>query len=86
MAQNELEREWETYQRELSRLRQGQGGQFHGHEGEFVLIHGGRVDSFWPTENKGYEEGCRRFGLDPFLVKQVLREEPVIYTSGTIIP
>ena len=47
-----------------------------GHEGKFALIHGDRVDSLWPDEDAGYEAGCERFGLEPFLVQQVLREEP----------
>jgi hypothetical protein len=73
MPENELEKELETYRRELPRLLQE-------HEGQFVLVHGDRVDSFWPTEDAGYEAGCERFGIEAFLVKQVLREEPIIPT------
>jgi hypothetical protein len=67
----ELDRELETYHRELPRLLEG-------HEGEFALIQGDTVDSFWKTEDEGYEAGCERFGLESFLVKQVLRDEPVL--------
>jgi hypothetical protein len=75
----ELKRELETYYRQLPRLLQG-------HEGQFVLIHGDTVDSFWPTEDAGYEAGCDRFGVDPFLVKQVLRDEPIFFSSVDILP
>ena len=79
MPENELEKELETYRRELPRLLQD-------HEGQFVLIHGDRVDSFWPTEDAGYEAGCKRFGIEAFLVKQVLRVEPIHFSSVDVIP
>jgi hypothetical protein len=67
----ELETEIQTYHRVLPEL-------LREHEGQFVLIHGDAVDSYWPTEDAGYEAGCDRFGLEPFLVKQVLRKEPTV--------
>jgi hypothetical protein len=69
---HDLERELGTYQRELPRLLA------EGHEGKYALIHGDRVDSLWPDEDAAYEAGCERFGLEPFLVQQVLRDEPVV--------
>jgi hypothetical protein len=68
----ELDREMETYHRELPRLLA------EGREGQFALIRGDTVDSLWTTEDEAYEAGCKRFGLDLFLVKQVLRDEPVV--------
>ena len=68
----QLDRELETFRRELPRLLE------EGHEGKFALIHGDRVDSLWPDEDAGYEAGCERFGLEPFLVQQVLRDEPPV--------
>jgi hypothetical protein len=79
MPENELQKELETFQRELPQLLQE-------HEGEFALIHGDSVNSFWPTEDAGYEAGCQRFGLDPFLVKLVQRTEPVRFSSVDVIP
>ena len=70
--ENELEVELATYQRELPRLLQ------EGHEGKYVLIHGDQVDSLWPDEDAAYEAGCERFGIAPFLVQQVLRDEPAV--------
>ena len=66
-----LEKEMETYFRELPRL-------LREHPGEFVLIHGDRVDSFWKTEDEAYEAGCDRFVMAPFLVKEIQESEPVL--------
>jgi hypothetical protein len=65
----EIDRELETYRRELPRLLE------EGREGRFVLIHGDRLDSFWPDDGTAYGAGCERFGVSPFPVKQVLRDE-----------
>ena len=78
MAQNELAKELETYRRELPRLLQE-------HEGEFVLIHGDCVVGFWPTEDAGYAAGCERF-VDPFLVRQVQKTEPVLFSTVDVVP
>ncbi len=77
--ENDLAKELQTYRRELPEL-------LRGHEGEFVLIHGDQVDSFRPNENAAYEAGCERLGLEPFLVKQVLRTEPVLESSVDVLP
>ena len=63
-----LAKELETYRRELPNL-------LREHAGEFVLIHGEEVDSFWKSEDEGYTAGCERFGIEPFLVKQVVEKE-----------
>jgi hypothetical protein len=76
----ELDRELETYRRELPRLLK------EGQEGKFALVHGDTVDSCWDTGRQAYEEGCKRFGLDLFLVQQVLKDEPVLYSLVDVIP
>jgi hypothetical protein len=76
----ELDQELETYRRELPRLLK------EGHEGEYALVYGDQVDSLWPTDKAAYEAGCARFGLEPFLVKQVLRTEPVIFSCVDVLP
>jgi hypothetical protein len=68
-----LDQELETFRRELQKM-------LAEHPGEYVLIHGDDVNSFWPTEDDAYVAGCDRFGLAPFLVKQVLESEPVAYS------
>jgi len=69
-----LERELETYRREFPRLLRD--------EGKFVLVHGDEVAGVYDTEDEAVEAGDDRFGLEPFLVKQVSRSEearPVPY-------
>jgi hypothetical protein len=75
----ELDRELATFDRELPAL-------LPQHEGEFVLIHGDRVDSFWKTEDEAYAAGCERFGTEPFLVMSVEREEKPLISIHPIIP
>jgi hypothetical protein len=67
----ELEKELATFDRERPKLLEQ-------HRGEFVLIHGETIDSFWKTEDEAYFAGCDKFGPEPFLVMPVVeREEPI---------
>jgi hypothetical protein len=65
-----LEKEFAVYRRELPGLLKTRAGQW-------VLIHGDQVDSFWPTEDEAYNAGCARFGVQPFLVMPVEEQEPL---------
>jgi hypothetical protein len=47
--------------------------------GFYVLIKGDEVLGPYPTAQAAYEDGLNRFKLQPFLVKQVLLNEPVGY-------
>jgi hypothetical protein len=49
--------------------------EWYEHEGKHVLIHGQEHFGFFPTRDAALEEGFRRFGWVPFLVKQVRRDE-----------
>ena len=62
-----LEREMETYRRELPRLRE--------HDGKFVLIHGDELAGVWDTWRDAVQVGYDRFGLEPFMVHEILSEE-----------
>lgn len=46
------------------------------HEGKFALIKGSSVQNFFDTWKQAYETGVEEFGVVPFLVKQVLTEDP----------
>lgn len=73
-----LEKELETFARELPRLlaKPEQRGQF-------ALVHGDTVDSLWSTLEAGLEAGYDRFGIEPFLVKEVVeREEPQYFSRN----
>ena len=43
----------------------------------FVLIKGHQLIGVFPEAEAAYREGINKFGLEPFLVKQVLEVEPL---------
>jgi hypothetical protein len=71
-----LEKELETYQRELPSLLS--------HEGKYVLIHDTQVAGFWDTYEDALQAGYTRFKLTPFLVKRVQGVEAVQYFTRDI--
>ena len=71
-----LEKELETYKNKLPELK--------AHEGKFVLIHGESVVDTFTSYEDALKEGYKTFGLDPFLVKQILAIEPVFYFSRPV--
>jgi hypothetical protein len=74
-----LEKELATYQAKLPELKQQ-------HEGKFVLIHGDEVVDTYSSYDDALKEGYRRFGLEPFLVKQIHSVEPIYYATRPISP
>lgn len=70
-----LERELETFTRELPRLRATEPGRF-------VLVKDDHLDSVWDTWADAVQAGRQRFGLEPFLVKRV----PVPEGSASHLP
>jgi hypothetical protein len=68
-AKMALEKELQTYKNKLSELK--------AHEGKFVLIQGDQVVDTFSSYDDALKEGYKRFGLTPFLVKQILAIEPV---------
>lgn len=46
------------------------------HRNFFVLIKGRELIGVFPDAETAYREGINRFGLESFLVKQVLESEP----------
>src|SRR5438067_1292851 len=46
-------------------------------EGEHVLIKDQEVVGFFPTRDDALMTGYTRFGIVPFLVKQILQVEPI---------
>ena len=66
-----LKVELETFQERLPEFLET-------HPGEHVLIHKEDVGGFFPTQQEGIEAGYARYGNVPFLVQQILEEQPVI--------
>jgi hypothetical protein len=52
-------------------------------EGQFVLIKGHDILGFYPRDEEALVAGYKQLGAGPFLVKQILRHEP-IYQVGNI--
>ena len=70
-----LEKELATYRKELPSLL--------AQEGKYVLIHGDEMAGIWDTQEDAVQAGDERFGLEPFLVKQILKIEPAPFVPLT---
>ena len=60
--------------------------QWAEHEGQYVLIHGTEVVGFFDAYEKALSAGYERFGLAPFLVKRVLRQQQAHFVSRMVAP
>ncbi len=74
-----LERELEAFKRELQRLLTNPENK-----GKVVLICGDAVDSIWPTVDEALNAGYDKFGLKPFLVKEIVEHEKPLYFSRNL--
>ena len=73
-----LEKELSTYKAKLRDLKE--------HEGKFVLIHGEDVVDLFTSYDDAIKEGYQKFGLEPFLVKQIQSVEHVQFISRLAAP
>ena len=73
-----LENELDTYKANLPDWAE--------HEGKFVLIRGAEIVDFYSSYDDAIKVGYATFGLEPFLVKQVNRMEPVQFVSRLTAP
>ncbi|MHC5542316.1 hypothetical protein ACYOEI_29180 [Singulisphaera rosea] len=46
-------------------------------EGSFVVIKDDQVLGIWPDRAEALDAAHQRFGSAPFMVKQILKEEPI---------
>ena len=65
--------------RELRLFEQHKADYLECFPDQFVLIKGEQMRGPFPTAEAAYEAGLREYGLVPFLVRQVLKEDPVSY-------
>jgi len=68
-----LEKEWDTYRNALPNLSQ--------QEGKYVLVHGSQIVDFFTSYEDALKAGYDKFGVDPFLVKQIEMVERVHFIS-----
>ena len=46
-------------------------------EGKFVLVKGSQVIGIYDDQGDAYKEGLSKFGNQPFLIRQITRQDPV---------
>ena len=68
-----LEKEMATYQIHLMELL--------ANEGKFVVVRGEEITGPYDAYEQSLEAGYEQYGLEPFLVKQISRVEPIQYFS-----
>jgi hypothetical protein len=54
------------------------------HEGQYVLIRESQIIGYFRNRSRAIREGYRRFGIVPFLVKEVTATERVIYLPNVV--
>lgn len=74
-----LEKELAAFERKLPELKAE-------HPGEFVLIRGDDIVDFFTSYDDAIKAGYLKFGLEPFLVKQVQAMEQIHFISRLIDP
>lgn len=70
MSAEMLEQELKTYEDRLAELSAS--------DGKFVLIQGDDVDGIYDTYEDALKVGYGKFGLKPFLIKQIAQTERIL--------
>ena len=47
------------------------------YEGQFALVKSGQLEGTFTTENEAYDAGVKKFGVDTFLVRPVIKDVPI---------
>ena len=71
-----LEKELATYRKHIN--------EWSEYEGKFVLIHDETIAGFYSAYEDALKEGYEKFGLAPFLVKQINALEKAHFISRLI--
>lgn len=58
----------------------------HKHKGQFVVIHGSKVEDYFDSRTAALDWAYEKFGLEPFFVKLVSEEEQVAHFIRDIGP
>jgi hypothetical protein len=73
-----LEKELETYKQKLVELKE--------HEGKFALIQGDALVDVFTSYEDAIKAGYDKFGLEPFLVRQIHATEQAQFISRIVAP
>lgn len=68
-----------SFETELSFYEVQKGEWLRLHAGHFVVLSGVTVAGFHSSYETALHAGVQHFGLGPFLIKQVLAEDPVYF-------
>jgi hypothetical protein len=74
-----LDTEMETFRRELPTLLADPANR-----GRFALVHNDEVVDVYPSFEAGLAAGYDRFGLEPFMVKEITDNERPLYFSRNL--
>jgi hypothetical protein len=74
----ELADEMATYQERLPDLLRDRPG-------DFVLIKGREVAGVFPDRSAALRDGYRRFGVVPFLVRQIAAQGPAVFVPNVVL-
>jgi len=66
-------------QRELEYFQKHKPEYLKLYQGQFVLIKGGQFAGAFTTEAEAYKAGLEKFGNEPFLIKQVLDDDGMVF-------
>lgn len=73
-----LEKELATYDANIAKLRENAG--------KFVLIHGDSIVDYFSSYDDAIKAGYQKFGLEPFLVKEIDGVQAVQHITRHILP
>jgi hypothetical protein len=73
-----LEKELQTYEAHVA--------EWADQNGKFVLIHGDEVADFFAAYEDALKAGYQKYGLEPFLVKQINAVGAVQHITRHILP
>jgi hypothetical protein len=71
-------------QKELQMFDSKRGEWLAHHQGKFALVRGQEAAGFYDTAESAYAEGVQRWGNVPFLIKQVLLEDPIEHVPALV--
>ncbi len=77
---DDLKEELTAYEKRKDELIETHG------EGKFVLVHGAEIAGVWDSYGDALKSGYEKFGLQPFLVKQLQAIEQAQFVTRNIFP
>lgn len=69
-------------QKELTFFNKNKGEYLKHYKNKFLLIKGENLVGSFDAEEQAYETGIQKYGNEPFLIKQVLEQEPTLTVSS----